>query len=79
MLLYTMHKDQYYGSDTYVLLWVVYCVVTDLSLSECRNKIGMMTAQHHEGPCHYHDNEGEWSVFTLIQEKTHWISNGHVN
>ena len=79
MLLYSMHEDKYYGSNTYVLLWIVYCVVTDPAPSERRNKISMMMARYRNRPCCYRDDGGEWHVFTLIQGRTRWISNGHVN
>ena len=43
---------------------IVYCVETDLALSQHHDKIDMMTARHRVGPCRYRDGGGKWGNFT---------------
>ena len=58
---------------------VVYCVVTDYGPSEHCDKIGMMIAQHRDGPCHYRDGGGKWPVCIISRGRLRWISTGHVS
>ena len=58
---------------------VVYCVVTDPALSQCHDKISMMTARHHDRPCRYRDGGGKWGNFTVTRGQPCWISDGHVS
>ena len=61
-----------------ILSRVVYCVVTDPALSQCHDKIGMMTARHRVGPCRYRDGGGKSGNFTITRGQPRWISYGHV-
>ena len=72
------HPTSTISSIYWVSARVVYCVVTDLAPSQRHDKIGMMTARHHVGPCRYRDGGGKSGNFTVTRGRPRWISHGHV-